>query len=169
MSNKSFVNFSKPIVDGLKETFSMMIGTEIEIHSPQIKKNSRVKGDITATIGMNGNLEKNGQSQPFKGLVALSLKESTYLKIASAMLMEDYTEYNEEVSDVGSEIVNIVMGNAKKELAPQGYKIEMATPSTVRGKNHEIRYPPETQIVETVVSCEFGDFTLEICYQESIL
>ena len=166
MSDKNFVSFSKPFIDALKETFEMMVQTEIKAHSPKIKESPKAKGDITALIGMNGIVEKDGQQKDFKGLMALSWPEELYIKLAGRMLFEEYTEYCDEISDSGAEICNIVMGNAKNGLTPLGYKIDMATPSTIRGKNHEIKYPAKTTVVEIVISCDLGDFALELCYQE---
>jgi len=166
--NSDFIKFSKPFIDALKETFTMMVQTDITAHSPQIKQDAVAMGDITAMIGMNGNLTKeNGDVKPFKGLMAISWPEDLYVKLAGRMLFEEYTEYCDEIADAGSEICNIVMGNAKNGLSPQGFKLEMASPSTVRGKNHEIKYPAKTVVIETTISCDLGDFILELCYQES--
>lgn len=161
-----FVEFSKPFIDGIKETFNIMMEVDVRIHSPSIKSDNKAKGDISAIIGMNGNLEKQENNKPFKGQMVLSWTEEVYVNMANKMLMEEYTEYNEEIQDAGAEISNIVMGNAKKFLNPMGYKIEMATPSTIRGKGHEIIYPPDTTIVEIKVSSSLGDFMMELCYLE---
>lgn len=165
-NNKNFVQFSKPFVDALKETFSLMVQTDLNAHSPQIKNSVIAKGDISALIGMNGKVDKDGEEKGFKGLLVISWPEDVYIKFASRMLYEDFDGYCDEISDSGAEIVNIVMGNAKGQLNPLGYKIEMASPSTVKGTNHEIKYPPNTTVIEITLSSDIGDFTLELCYQE---
>lgn len=166
MSDQRFVQFSKPFIDALKETFSMMVQTDITTHSAKIKTGAVATGDISAVIGMNGGVEIDGDKKDFKGLMVISWPEDLYIKLASRMLFEEFTEYCDEISDSGAEISNIVMGNAKGGLAPLGYKIEMATPTTIRGKQHEIRYPPKTTVIAITVTCDLGDFTLELCYQE---
>lgn len=169
MSAKSnFVQFSKPFIDALTETFELMVQTEIKCHSPKIKANQVAKGDITAIIGMNGVLEQDGEQKDFRGLMAISWPEDVYVKFASRMLFEDFDGYCDEISDSGAEIVNIVMGNAKGQLNPLGFKLEMATPSTIRGKQHEIKYPAKTTVIEITVSSDIGDFSLELCYQDTI-
>jgi len=167
MSDSHFVNFSKPFLDALTDTFEMMVQTEIKAHSPKIKDKPTAKGDITALIGMNGKVIRDGVEKDFKGLMAISWPEALYIKLAGRMLFEEYTEYCDDIADSGAEICNIVMGNAKNGLTPLGYKIEMATPSTVRGKQHEIKYPTKTTVIDITISCDLGDFTLELCYQES--
>lgn len=167
MSDNNFVNFSKPFLDALTETFDMMVQTKLTAHSPKIKTSNVANGDITALIGMNGTVEREDGLKDFKGLMAISWPEELYVKLAGRMLFEEYTEYCEDIADSGAEICNIVMGNAKSGLTPLGYKIEMATPSTVRGKAHEIKYPAKTTVIEIVLTCDIGNFSLELCYQEN--
>jgi chemotaxis protein CheX len=164
--HERFLNFSRPFLDALKDTFETMVQTTIKPHSPEIKKGAKGSGDISAMIGMNGQVEKDGDTKNFKGLLVFSFPEEVYLKIAGAMLFEEFTEYNEDIADTGSEIANIVMGNAKSGLSEMGYKIEMASPSTVRGPDHEITYPAGTIIVVITISSDHGDFKMELCYQE---
>jgi chemotaxis protein CheX len=161
-----FIQFSKPFVDNLKETFEMMVQTQVEIHNPKIKDSPVAKGDITSMIGMSGTVDRDGKEKNFKGLLAITFEEPIYIKLASRMLMEEYTEYCDDISDAGSEICNIVMGNAKNGLTPFGFKLGMASPSTVRGQGHEIKYPPKTTVIEVTCSTDIGDFTMELCYQE---
>ena len=165
--NQHFLDFSKPFIDALKETFSVMMQDEISIHSPSIKTSLMTTGEITSLIGMNGTLTKDDNDQrDFRGQIVISFSEDVYIKVASAMLMEEYTEYCDDISDTGAEIINIVMGNAKASLAPKGYSIGMATPSTIRGKDVEVKYISGTTTIETKIDSSFGSFTLEICYNE---
>lgn len=162
-----FLQFSKPFLDALKETFKLMVQTEIKPHSPKLKETAVARGDITAIIGMNGKILNDDGDKNFKGLLVISWPEDVYIKMASKMLYEEYTEYCEDISDSGAEIVNIVMGNAKAGLNQLGFKIDMASPSTIKGKNHEVKYPPKTTVIEITISSDLGDFTLELCYQEA--
>jgi len=166
VSQSNFVEFSKPFIEALKETFEMMVQTQITPHTPKIKNSPVAHGDITAIIGMNGIVEKDGTQKDFKGLIALSWPEQVYVKLAGRMLFEEYEEYCEDIADSGAEIANIIMGNAKGQLANIGYKIGMASPTTVRGSNHELKYPPSTTVIEITIGTDIGDFSLEICYQE---
>ena len=167
MNIDSYLNFSKPFIDALKDTFKIMLFTEITAHSPKLKTTNKAHGEITAIIGMNGTIEKNGKVQDFNGLIALSFSKEVYLNLASAILMQEFTDYHEDMEDTGPEIANIVMGNAKKVLATNGYKIGMSTPTRIKGKDHEIKYPKNTMVIETSISSTLGDFMFEICYRDS--
>jgi chemotaxis protein CheX len=167
MNIESYIKFSKPFIDALRETFKVMLSTDITPHSPKMKTTNHASGEITAMIGMNGTVDKAGKVQDFNGLIALSFKKDVYLKIASAMMMQEFDDYCEDMEDTGSEIANIVMGNAKKVLANEGYKIGMSTPTRVKGINHEIKYPANTIVIETTISSALGEFTFDICYREN--
>lgn len=167
MNIESYLKFSKPFIEALKDTFKVMLSTDINPHSPKMKTGNKASGEITAMIGMTGTVEKDGKSQDFNGLIALSFTKEVYLKIASAMLMQEFDDYCEDMEDTGAEIANIVMGNAKKVLATQGYKIGMSTPTRIKGKDHEIKYPSGTTVIETSISSHLGDFTFDICYREN--
>jgi len=167
MNIESYVKFSKPFIDALKDTFKVMMSTEITTHSPKMKTDAKAHGEITAMIGMTGTVEKDGKQQDFNGLIALSFNKPTYLKIASAMLMQEFTDYHEDMEDTGAEIANIVMGNAKKVLVTQGYKIGLSTPTSIKGVDHQIKYPANTIVIETSISSALGDFVFDICYREN--
>jgi len=166
MTQNTFVQFSKPFLDALTETFDMMLQTTATAHSPKIKKGNKARGEISAMIGMNGTVTKDGNTKDFKGILALSWPEELYIKLAGRMLNEEYTEYCDDIADSGAEICNIVMGNAKGGLSKFGYSIEMATPTTVRGVDHEIKYPEKTTVIEIEISCDLGTFALNLCYEE---
>lgn len=163
---KHYLEFSRPFIEALKETFEVMMSSSIKGKSPRIKTDQLTSAEITSVIGMNGSVDRDGEKKSFRGQIGVSFSKPVFLKVASAMLMEEFTEYNEDIADTGAEIVNIVMGNAKKALAKSGYEIGMATPTTIIGKEVEIKYPKSTTVVETTIESEFGEFVFEICYLE---
>ena len=80
--------------------------------------------------------------------------------------MEEFTEFNEENADVGNEITNIIMGNAKGELIKDGYEIEMSIPSVVEGMGHTISFPDNTTVVQIPMESDLGVFFMELAYNE---
>jgi chemotaxis protein CheX len=161
-----FIAFSKPFIDAAKNIFKTMVSTELETGKPTIKEGLVSKGDISSIIGMTGTCERRGETSEFKGQLVISFPKKTFLKVASAMLYENFTELNEDNSDTGAEIINMIMGNAKRDLTPLGYKMGMATPTTVSGAAHEIKYINGVRIIVIPMKCTHGDFFVEICYQE---
>ena len=105
-------------------------------------------------------------SHPIFLLSFISFPYETYFKVASAMLGETYTTYAPDIHDLGGEIVNMIMGNAKRDLKTMGYTSNMAIPSMVEGKGHSIKYPSGTNIVLIPLNSVHGPLFIEICYSE---
>lgn len=164
--NKRYLEFCKPFIDAIKDVYSTMMSCEISPQKPQLKEGKKSYGDYSSIMGINGTYTGGNEEKKFKGSLVLSWPEDTYLKSASAMLMEEYTEFNDEISDVGMEICNITMGNAKKVLAEQGYLIEMSIPTSVSGKNHEIKAQDKVVTITTPLENEFGTFYIELSYED---
>lgn len=167
-STMNFVEFSKPFISAAKNIFETMVFSKLQPGKPSIKANNISRGEVSAVIGMSGIRNSNDNEEfDFQGMLVLSWPYETYFKVASAMLMDSYNEYTEEIADVGGEICNMVMGNAKRELSSQGYKVDMAIPSMIEGKGHTIKYPSNTTTISIPIKSAHGDFYIEICYRES--
>ena len=163
---KRFIEFSKPFVEASKTVFETMIFSKIDPGKPSIKKDIISRGDVSAVLGISGTFDNSGKTSNVKGMLVLSWPYETYIKMASAMLMEEYTEYNEAIADVGAEISNMIMGNAKRDLREMGYALDMAIPSMIGGKDHTISYPAGTTVVIIPVQSAHGTFYLELCYAD---
>lgn len=164
--DQRYLEFCKPFIDAVKEVYDTMLSTELNAGTPFFKEDSKPYGDVTALMGINGTVEKDGEKKPFKGNMILSWPMETYLKSASAMLMEEHAEMNEEIADVGMEISNITTGNAKKVLATMGYLIEMATPTQVNGKDYELRSAANIRTIHIPFDSKLGTFFIELNYEE---
>lgn len=164
--NETFIKFSSPFIKSTKNTFLTMMQTEITLHSPQIKTDAHAGADLTALIGMSGAVKIGAESKEFRGLLALCFSKKIYVKLASRMLGEEYTELVPDIADAGSEIANIFLGGSKQELLSLGIQLQLTSPSTIRGLDHEISYPKGSTTVRTIVSCDLGDFYLDLCYQD---
>ncbi|MCO4792284.1 MAG: chemotaxis protein CheX [Bacteriovoracaceae bacterium] len=159
--SEAFLKFSKPFLDATKSVFETMISTTISSGKPEFRSGNASLHDITSIIPVSGTInDKDNYSAQF----VISFPEPTYIKIASAMIMEEYTVYSEEIEDVGNEISNIIMGNAKRDLTTQGYTTSMTVPNMIRGEGHVITYPKNTKIVSFPINCDHGEFIIEICF-----
>ena len=166
MSNTNFIEFSRPFIEAAKNVFETMVFTKLEPGKPQVKKDSTSCGDVSAVLGLSGVVSKDGEDKNYRAMLVMSFPYETYLKVAGAMLMEEYTEFNEEIRDVGGEITNMIMGNAKRELGGMGYTSNMAIPSIIEGKSHTIKYPNSSTVILIPINCAHGEMFIEICYAE---
>lgn len=166
---KRYLDFCVPFVNAIKEVYSTMLETEVTAGMPEIVSISSdtLKGDYTALIGMNGHFEGSDPHKEFKGSFYISWPQESYLLASSKMLMDDYKEINDEIIDVGMEICNIAIGNAKASLNPKGYKIEMATPSYLQGNDIKVNLEKDTITISTPLESALGTFYLGINYKEN--
>ena len=165
-SDSHFLEFSKPFVDAVKNVFETMVLTKLETQKPIIKTDTVSRGDISAIIGLSGDIEKEGTGGHYKAMLVISFPYDTYFKVASAMLGETYTSYVPDIKDLGGEIVNMVMGNAKRDLKVLGYGSNMAIPSMIEGKGHTINYPSGTRMFLIPFISVHGQLFMELCYSE---
>jgi len=167
MSNEShFIEFSKPFIIAAKNVFETMVFTKIESQKPTLKKDDVFSGDISAVLGLSGEIDKNGRKMQYKATLVISFPYDTYFKVAGAMLGENYNSYVPDIHDLGGEIVNMIMGNAKRDLKNMGYTSNMAIPSMIEGKEHKINHPSETHIILIPFTSAHGILFMEICYIE---
>jgi chemotaxis protein CheX len=162
-----FIEFSKPFIDAAKNVFKTMVFTNIETQKPIIKNDTFSRGDISAVLGLSGDIDKNESHCQYKAMLVISFPYETYYKVASAMLGETYTSYVPDIHDLGGEIVNMIMGNAKRDLKAIGYTSNMAIPSMIEGKDHSIKYPVGTKIVLIPFATVHGPIYMELCYTET--
>jgi len=163
---KNFIEFSKPFIEAAKNVFETMVFTKLDPQKPTIKKDSVSKGDVSAVLGLSGDMTKGDEPIHYKAMLVISWPYATYLKVASAMLMDTFIEYNDEIADVGGEICNMIMGNAKRELSGMGYTSNMAIPSMIEGPGHNIKYPNGTTVIVIPINSAHGEMFIEICYTE---
>jgi len=166
--NKRYLEFCKPFVDAIAEVYETMFKTKLELGKPEVKKEgTQTKSDYSAIMGITGLYEKGNDKFEFTGSLVISWTMPVYLKSASKMLMEEHTEFSEEIIDVGKEIANITMGNAKKVLNPLGYKIAMSTPTSIHGNGIEVQSEKGILTIITPLSCDLGDFFIELNYKDN--
>lgn len=162
-----FLEFSKPFIDAIKNVFETMVFANLDTQKPSIKTDDISRGDISAILGLSGEIEKNGTKLQYKAMLVISFPYETYFKVAGAMLGETYTSYVPDIHDLGGEIVNMVVGNAKRTLKTMGYTSNMAIPSMIEGKSHSIKYPTGTHVVLIPFNSSHGPVYMELCYSEA--
>ncbi|MEO5357410.1 MAG: chemotaxis protein CheX [Nitrospirae bacterium YQR-1] len=152
------VDFVNPFLDALVNVLTTMAGVEVTYGAPCIKANNLAMGDVTGIIRLAG--------ERTSGSIAITFTEQAILHIASKMLGEEMKEMNDEISDMVGEITNMVSGGGRKVLAEDGYKFNMATPTTIVGKNHTITHKSKGKIVLVPFETTAGPFFVEICFDD---
>ncbi len=161
---KRFIEFSRPLVGALKGIYESMFAATIETKGPEIKKDKEANFEISAYITAEGSLTSDSNTKIF-AIINISWPLQSYINISNAMLMEEYTELNEEMQDVGPEVINMVTGNAKKDFKEAGFDITLSTPIFVNGK--EPLPFPDSYIVTVPMDSSQGNFVMQFCYKEN--
>jgi len=94
--------------------------------------------DISGLIGLSGQTT---------GAVAISLKDSSAIKITEILTGKKHEPFDDIVSDAVGEIINIIAGNVKKSFEEE-FRIKISLPTIIKGKAHMIIWPEKkTRII----------------------
>ena len=115
--------------------------------------------DISGIIGLSGEAS---------GAVAISLKETTAIKITGILTGAQHANIDADVTDAVGEIINIIAGNVKKEFEEE-LRIKISLPSIVKGKAHSIVWPSEKTRIICIPFIIFDDqeFCLSVAVDPS--
>jgi chemotaxis protein CheX len=140
-----------------KQTLGMMAATEVSDDKISITSDRRCWGDVTGFLGLAGT--------NCNGNFIISFSESAVLGIVSRLLMEEFTEINDDVLDAVGEITNMISGKVKKELLDCGHKIDMVSPVVIQGRNIPIVFGGGSEIHRIEFSSDVGPLVVEICFK----
>jgi chemotaxis protein CheX len=145
------VEHINPFVTSTMETFTKMVGVEAKPGKLMLKKDAKVNYDISGIVGLSGKA---------KGSVSMSFPKETALAVCNKFMSADYKDLNPDILDAVGELVNIVAGNAKKELTE--FNITISLPSVIVGPNHEIVEPKGAFSFVVPLLTSLGSFHLAV-------
>lgn len=91
----------------------------------------KVEGDISNDLDLMCVIEFSGD---LSGALIMNFSEETANNVYGGMMMEEITQFNEEVAEGFSEILNMVIGNVKAELPKQN--LEFQNPQSFIGTGY---------------------------------
>ncbi len=147
--------YINPFLSGTINVLKTMASVTPVPGKPYVKKDKLSIGDISGIIGLTGAKQ---------GSVVVSFTKECALKVISAMLMEEYTELNDDVRDAVGEITNMISGDARKHLAELGLKFEAGIPTVISGKNHEISHSSDGPCIVIPFECDGLKFFVEASF-----
>ncbi len=142
------VRYINPFLIAVQGLFDTMIDLPFSLGQPVIKKVSIPSHEVSSIIGLSGEAS---------GCVVISLSKDIAFQLASALLDEDITEFNEDCTDAIGEIANMIAGNAKSEFPNDN--ITISVPSVILGQ-HKVVYPSGISIIS--IPCKASDGEIEI-------
>jgi len=154
------VEFINPFIVSTVNALTTMAFITPKRGQPQIRKDEPPNSaDISAVIGLTG--ETNGW-------VAICLQKSVALNVAANMLGVQKAYIDADVRDAVGEIVNMIAGGAKAELAKKGYTFKIAIPTVVVGDNHQLGQSKNCLYLLIPFETEHGSFFVNVCLETEV-
>lgn len=147
--------FINPFLDASVHLFQDFLGLKITSGKPYVLDDKNNLSDVSALIGLAGETS---------GAVVLSFSHDTALKVVSRLEGKTYNFLGAEVLDGVGELVNIIAGNAKKDLAD--FRIMISLPGVITGKNYQIRWPSGVPVICIPFDSELGKFSVNVSLKE---
>ena len=149
--------YVNPFLTATMGLFRDFLGMEVEAGKPFILENPQDLSDVSALIGLAGETT---------GAVVLSFSHDTALKVVSKMSGKTYAFLGSEVIDGVGELVNIIAGNAKKDL--QNFRIVISLPGVITGNSYRINWPKSIPVICIPFTSDLGDFSVNVSLKEAV-
>jgi len=150
------VKLINPFLQAAINVLTVMAMTEVKPGKPYIRNSNAAKGDVSGVIGLTGKSS---------GTIAVTFTEKCAIGVVNNMLGENLTKLGEDVIDAVGEITNMISGQARKGLAEVGIPLQGSTPTVITGKGHTISHITKGPILAIPFATQFGEFTVEVCFE----
>ena len=148
--------YINPILDAMLNVLKTMAKLDPKPGKPELKKSNAANGDVSGIMTM--------VSDKVKGSLAITFTKPAILDIAKRMLGQEYTEIDEDVTDLAGELTNMVTGGAKATFEQQGHNFNMSIPTVVSGKIHTVEHRSDGPTIIVPFTSEAGKFYIEVCF-----
>ncbi len=141
------VEYINPFIKATVNTFKGFLGAELKAGKPYLfdKGNNDIRYDISGIIGLAGDV---------RGSVVISFPKLVALKVVSDFLSQEIKIFGDDVIDTIGELINIITGNAKKDL--ENYRIMISLPSIIKGPNHQINWMQGVPVITIPFESKYG-------------
>lgn len=150
------VEHINPFLSAVTNTFDTMLAADAHRGELSLGDPKKRLYPISGLIGLSGRAS---------GMVVINLSREVALKSASAMLMTEITEIDDDVLDAVGELANMIAGQAKTDL--EEYELSVGLPNVVTGEGHEVRFPSNTPPLCVAFQTDFGPLRLEVGFETS--
>ena len=113
--------------------------------------------EVSALIGLAGETT---------GAVVLSFSRETAIRIISILSGKQHTALSNEVLDGVGELVNIIAGNAKRDLLD--FRIMISLPGVLVGDSYRIKWPQGIPVITIPFDADVGAFTVNVSLKDAV-
>ncbi len=146
--------YINPFLDASINLFREYLRFDIKNGAPYINQDNHDLNEVSAIIGLAGDIV---------GAVVLSFTRETAIAMSSRFSGQTYLALTKEVIDAVGELVNIIAGNAKKDLGD--FRIEISLPGVITGAKYKINWPQGVPIITIPFESDAGAFTVNVSFR----
>lgn len=152
------VVYINPFIKAVNAVFKKMLNCEVERGEVGLSLGDIDIRHFTALIGLSGAIQGN---------VALSFPVASALNITSRILGIETKVVDETVTDSLGEMVNMVAGAAKAQLAAEkDSPTDLTLPLVIRGSDYNLMHPSQAMWLEVNFTSELGPFFLRVTLED---
>jgi chemotaxis protein CheX len=151
------IEYIQPFINATRKVLSTMASLESKPMKPYLKPENDYKalGDISSIIELTGEC---------RGSIGLSFHTNCILTVASQMLGETYEKLDDEIADMVGELVNMISGDARRQLVKLGFSFSAGIPDIAQGVDHLLEHSVSERIILIPFKTQAGDFYIETCF-----
>ena len=149
------VKYMNPFIIATQVVFKTMLGMEVRMGKPVLKKTRRTSGEVTGIMGLAGDQ---------RGTLCISLTKDGALHVYNTLMGDGCVEINEDVIDAIGELTNIISGQARKEFEKNNINLKAAIPMVVVGQDVEMNFITTLPIVSLPFYFSVNDGKEEVMY-----
>jgi chemotaxis protein CheX len=147
--------YVNPFITATVDTLKQMTDMECERTGLSVRTEASAKGDISGSMGLSGAAE---------GFVSITFGLGLARKIAARMLQMEVEEVkDEDIRDTVGELMNIIAGAAKAELANTAHSFQLSLPTVVVGGPHSVGQIRGVPVIVVEFVAEGETFDVLVC------
>lgn len=120
----------------------------------------QVRQESGDPVPVSGIIAMVGIAGTWTGMGQIYCSPEMACRLAGALLMSEYTAFNEDVLDAVAEVANMIIGNAKTTLEERLGTLALGVPTVLYGRNYQARTPGVPDW--TVVPFTSGEHTMDV-------
>ena len=148
--------FINPFLAASINLFKDYLGIEVRGLNPFVRLDPHKLEEVSGVIGLAGDT---------LGAVVLSFSRQTAMNVVSVFSKRSYTALTNEVLDGVGELVNIIAGNAKKDL--EEFRIQISLPGVIVGSSYSIKWPDGVPVITIPFDSNLGSFSVNVSLKDS--
>jgi chemotaxis protein CheX len=149
------VKYVNPFVVASVRLFREYLGVQLSHEPPYVNPEPQDLLEVSGIIGLAGETV---------GAVVLSFDTPTAIAVVSKLAGKSYRALSNEVIDGVGELVNIIAGNAKKDLLD--FRLSISLPGVITGRQYRIKWPDGVPVVTIPFSSSLGAFWVSVSLKD---